>query len=67
MMSANWLVTTASHAAWAVIAGCGLVVLVLGMISTGRWARGTAARNGERLAARAQEKMSPGLSARAAR
>jgi EmrB/QacA subfamily drug resistance transporter len=36
--------TTASHAAWAVVAGCGLVVLLLGLLSTGPWARGTAER-----------------------
>jgi EmrB/QacA subfamily drug resistance transporter len=42
--------TSASHAAWAVIAGCGIVVLLAGLLSTGRWARGTAERNGARLA-----------------
>jgi EmrB/QacA subfamily drug resistance transporter len=41
--------TTASHAAWAVIAGCGIAVLATGLVSTGPWARRTAARNGERL------------------
>jgi EmrB/QacA subfamily drug resistance transporter len=45
---------TASHAAWGVLGGCGVVVLLLGVISTGRWARATAARNGERLAAQLQ-------------
>jgi MFS family permease len=40
----------ASHAAWAVVAGCGVIVIVLGMISTGRWALATAERNGARLA-----------------
>jgi high-affinity Fe2+/Pb2+ permease len=47
--------TTASHAAWAVIAGCGIAVLVVGLVSTGAWALRTAARNGERLARPAQE------------
>jgi EmrB/QacA subfamily drug resistance transporter len=42
--------TTASHAAWAVLAGCGVVVLLVGLLSTGAWARGTAERNGLRLA-----------------
>jgi hypothetical protein len=37
--------TVASHAAWAVISGCGVVVLVLGFVSTGRWAAGTAERS----------------------
>jgi predicted MFS family arabinose efflux permease len=40
----------ASHAAWAVLAGCGAVVMLLGMVSTGRWALATAERNGARLA-----------------
>jgi hypothetical protein len=40
----------ASHAAWAVLAGCGLTVMLLGVVSTGRWALATAERNGARLA-----------------
>jgi hypothetical protein len=40
----------ASHAAWAVVAGCGVMVMLLGMVSTGRWALATAERNGARLA-----------------
>jgi len=40
----------ASHAAWAVLAGCGVIVVLLGMVSTGRWAMVTAERNGARLA-----------------
>jgi EmrB/QacA subfamily drug resistance transporter len=40
----------ASHAAWAVVAGCGVTVILLGMVSTGRWALATAERNGTRLA-----------------
>jgi predicted MFS family arabinose efflux permease len=47
--SASGGFTTASHAAWAVIAGCGIAVLAVGLVSTGPWARRTAARNGERL------------------
>jgi EmrB/QacA subfamily drug resistance transporter len=43
--------TVASHAAWAVITGCGVVVLVLGFVSTGRWAAGTAERSRLSLAA----------------
>jgi EmrB/QacA subfamily drug resistance transporter len=34
----------ASHAGWWVIAGCGLSVLVLGLLTTGAWARLTAER-----------------------
>jgi EmrB/QacA subfamily drug resistance transporter len=41
----------ASHAAWAVMAGCGVGVLLLGIVSTGSWALRTAERNGQRLAA----------------
>lgn len=41
----------ASPAAWAVVAGCGAMVVLLGIVSTGRWALGTAERNGTRLAA----------------
>ena len=39
----------ASHAAWAVVAGCGVMVMLLGIVSTGRWALATAERNGARL------------------
>jgi EmrB/QacA subfamily drug resistance transporter len=45
----------ASHAAWLVIAGCGLAVLVVGLVSTGPWAQRTAARNSERLVPLPQE------------
>ena len=34
----------ASHAAWLVLAGCGAVVFLLGIITTGQWARGTVTR-----------------------
>jgi hypothetical protein len=37
----------ATHVGWAVQIGCGLVVLVLGVVSTGAWARRTAARTAE--------------------
>lgn len=40
---------SASHLAWLVIAGCGVAVCILGFVSNGEWAKGTAARNGERL------------------
>lgn len=33
---------TASHAGWWIVVGCGVAVFVLGLISSGRWARGTA-------------------------
>ncbi|MFD5268772.1 MFS transporter [Streptomyces sp. NPDC058335] len=36
---------------WWILAGCGAVVLVVGVVSSGAWARGTAARTAERLAA----------------
>ncbi|MET1074786.1 MAG: MFS transporter [Umezawaea sp.] len=40
-----------SRTAWAVLGGCGLVALALGVISTSGWAKAAAARNGRRLAA----------------
>ncbi len=41
--------TDAGRTAWWIIAGCGAVVLVVGVISSGRWARGTAEHTAERL------------------
>jgi len=46
---------TASHAAWLLIAGLGVAVLVVGLLSTGQRARAAATRNGTRLAQRAKE------------
>jgi EmrB/QacA subfamily drug resistance transporter len=37
--------TIASHAAWAVITGCGVAIVALAFLSTGRWAAGTAERS----------------------
>lgn len=39
----------ASRAAWWIITGCGVCVLLVGAVSSGRWARGTARRTAERL------------------
>ncbi|MGX1130552.1 EmrB/QacA subfamily drug resistance transporter [Streptomyces glaucescens] len=41
---------TAAVPGWWILTGCGLVVLLLGALTTGRWARGTAERAAERLA-----------------
>ncbi|MFD6431366.1 MFS transporter [Streptomyces venezuelae] len=41
--------TRASRPGWWIIAGCGLAVLVLGAVTSGRWARETARRTAERL------------------
>jgi EmrB/QacA subfamily drug resistance transporter len=41
--------TDASRAGWWVIVGYGAVVLLLGIITTGRWAKGTAERTAARL------------------
>jgi EmrB/QacA subfamily drug resistance transporter len=49
---------SSSHAAWMVIAGCGVAILILGLVSTGEWAQETARRNGERLAHRSKERVS---------
>ncbi|MEU5164518.1 MFS transporter [Streptomyces sp. NPDC020875] len=40
----------ASRPAWWIIAGCGLLVLLVGAATTGRWARGTALGCADRLA-----------------
>jgi EmrB/QacA subfamily drug resistance transporter len=40
----------ASHAGWWILVGCGLAVLALGMLTTGRYATKTAARTAERYA-----------------
>jgi MFS family permease len=41
----------ASHVGWWIITGCGLTVLVLGLLTSGRWARRTADRTADRLLA----------------
>ncbi|MEV5610171.1 MFS transporter [Streptomyces sp. NPDC052225] len=40
----------ASRSCWWIIAGCGLAVLVLGALTSGRWAKETARRTAQRLA-----------------
>ncbi|WP_328496471.1 MFS transporter [Streptomyces sp. NBC_00414] len=42
---------SAARPAWWIIAACGLAVLVVGAVSSGRWARGTAQRTADRLSA----------------
>jgi EmrB/QacA subfamily drug resistance transporter len=39
----------ASHGGWLIIAGCGVLVLVAGLATSGRWARGTAERTAGRV------------------
>ncbi|WP_225836864.1 MFS transporter [Streptomyces sp. NK08204] len=39
----------AARPAWWIITGCGLAVLFLGLLTSGRWARGTAERTAQRL------------------
>jgi EmrB/QacA subfamily drug resistance transporter len=39
----------ASHAGWWIVTGCGAAVLLLGLLTSGRWARGTAQRTADRL------------------
>jgi hypothetical protein len=39
----------ASHVGWWIIAGCGAATAVVGLISTGRWARNTAERGASQL------------------
>ncbi|MFJ6723689.1 MFS transporter [Streptomyces sp. NPDC091281] len=40
---------SAAVAGWWILAACGALVLVVGFVSSGRWARGTAVRTAERL------------------
>ncbi|MGX1541593.1 MFS transporter [Streptomyces adustus] len=40
---------SAARPAWWILAGCGFVVLALGVLTSGRWARRTAERTAERL------------------
>ncbi|MEW2078331.1 MFS transporter [Streptomyces sp. NPDC012403] len=40
---------TAARPGWWILAGCGFAVLVVGALTSGRWARGTAERTAERL------------------
>jgi hypothetical protein len=40
---------------WWIITGCGLVVLVVGLVTSGRWARRTAARTAARLMSEEEE------------
>jgi EmrB/QacA subfamily drug resistance transporter len=39
----------ASHVGWWIVAGCGVAVLLTGILTSGRWANGTAARTASRL------------------
>ena len=43
--------TQASQPAWWIVTGCGAAVLVLGLVTTGRWAIATAARTAARITA----------------
>ena len=40
---------SASHVGWWIVTGCGAAVLAVGMLTSGRWARATAARTAVRL------------------
>jgi hypothetical protein len=39
----------ASHVGWWIVTGCGAAVLLVGLLTSGRWARGTAQRTADRL------------------
>jgi len=41
--------TDASRVGWWIITGCGVVILLVGLASTGRWARATAQRTADRM------------------
>jgi hypothetical protein len=44
-----------SHTAWAVLAACGIATVLLGLISTGRWARAHAERSGRQLSTQVRD------------
>jgi EmrB/QacA subfamily drug resistance transporter len=44
----------ASHTAWAVLTGCGGATVLLGLVSTGRWARAKAEHNARQLSTQAE-------------
>ena len=46
---------SASHAAWAVLVGCGGATVLFGLISTGRWARARAERGSRQLRTQDQD------------
>jgi MFS family permease len=50
---------SASHPAWWVVAGCGASVFVVGLLSTGSWARRTARQCAEQLQEEQQEAPQP--------
>jgi EmrB/QacA subfamily drug resistance transporter len=57
----------ASHPAWFVLAGCGVIVFLLGLVTTTRWALGTAARTAALLTpSGGSQEQDPPPSARAA-
>jgi EmrB/QacA subfamily drug resistance transporter len=39
---------SATHTGWWIVVGCASVIIVLGVVTTGAWARGTASRTAER-------------------
>jgi hypothetical protein len=41
---------TAAHAGWWVVVGCSVVVLLVGLLTSGPWARASAQRSARRLA-----------------
>ena len=45
----------ASHAAWALLAGCGGATVLLGLVSTGHWAKAHAERSGQQLSTHLME------------
>jgi EmrB/QacA subfamily drug resistance transporter len=44
ILAASSSFTAASQVMWSIVAGCGVLIIALGLISTGRWAAGTAER-----------------------
>jgi EmrB/QacA subfamily drug resistance transporter len=54
----------ASHVGWWIVTGCGAAILLLGLVTSGAWARGTAQRTADRLMPADPAAAGPPVSAR---
>jgi EmrB/QacA subfamily drug resistance transporter len=54
----------ASHVGWWIVTGCGAAILLLGLLTSGAWARGTAQRTADRLMPADPPPAGPPVSAR---
>jgi EmrB/QacA subfamily drug resistance transporter len=51
--------TSAYHLSWGLISGIGLVIFILGITTTGMWAKNTAKRNADRMQAASASRLEP--------